>query len=83
MSTDAGNAAAPEDSATRDVASERPGLESGDPDSADSATSTPESADRGVDGSATTDSDSDSPDTHIADTDSGTANAGDSAGDST
>jgi hypothetical protein len=52
MSTDAGSAAAPEDAATRDVASERPGLESGDPQSADSATSTPETADRGVDGSA-------------------------------
>jgi hypothetical protein len=82
MSTDAGNAAAPEDSATRDVASERPGLESGDPDSADSATSTPETADRGVGGSATADSDSDSPDTHIADPDGGTADAGGSAGDS-
>ena len=62
MSTDAGSAAAPEDSATRDVASERPGLESDDPQSADSATSTPESADRGVEGSA-------SPDTDDRDTD--------------
>jgi hypothetical protein len=52
MSTDAGSAAAPEDAATRDVASERPGLESGDPKAADSATSTPETADRGVEGSA-------------------------------
>jgi hypothetical protein len=52
MSTDAGSAAAPEDAATREVASERPGLESGDPESADSATSTPETADRGVEGSA-------------------------------
>ena len=52
MSTDAGSAAAPEDAATRDVASERPGLESGDPQSADSATSTPQTADRGVEGSA-------------------------------
>jgi len=34
------------------VASERPGLESADPESADSATSTPETADRGVEGSA-------------------------------
>ena len=52
MSTDAGSAAAPEDAATREVASERPGLESADPGSADSATSTPETADRGVEGSA-------------------------------
>ena len=52
MSTDAGSAAAPEDTATREVASERPGLESADPESADSATSTPETADRGVEGSA-------------------------------
>ena len=52
MSTDAGSAAAPEDTVTREVASERPGLESGDPEAADSATSTPETADRGVDGSA-------------------------------
>lgn len=57
MSTDAGNAAAPEDTATSDVASERPGLESSDPESADSATSTPESADRGVEGSATGETD--------------------------
>ena len=55
MSTDAGSAAAPEDTATREVASERPGLESADPGSADSATSTPETADRGVDGSASRD----------------------------
>jgi hypothetical protein len=48
----AGNAAAPEDTATAEVSSERPGLESGDPGSADSGTSTPESADRGVQGSA-------------------------------
>ena len=52
MSTDAGSAAAPEDAATRDVSSERPGLESADPGSADSATSTPDTADRGVEGSA-------------------------------
>ena len=52
MSTDAGSAAAPEDAATQDVSSERPGLESGDPEAADSGTSTPESADRGVEGSA-------------------------------
>jgi len=52
MSTDAGSAASPEDAATREVASERPGLESADPESADSATSTPETADRGVEGSA-------------------------------
>src|SRR3954452_24133811 len=52
MSTDAGSAAAPEDAATRAVSSERPGLESGDPEAADSGTSTPESADRGVEGSA-------------------------------
>ena len=58
MSTDAGSAAAPEDSATRDVASERPGLESGDPGSADSATSTPETADRGVEGSVDGETDS-------------------------
>ncbi len=52
MSTDAGNAAAPEDAATRAVSSERPGLESADPGAADSGTSTPGSADRGVEGSA-------------------------------
>jgi hypothetical protein len=51
MSTDAGSAAAPEDAATREVSSERPGLESADPGSADSATSTPGTADRGVEGS--------------------------------
>ena len=63
MGTDAGNAAAPEDTATREVASERPGLESGDPEAADSATSTPETADRGVEGSATPDpGSSDGPD---------------------
>jgi hypothetical protein len=52
MSTDAGSAAAPEDAATREEAGARPGLESADPQSADSATSTPETADRGVEGSA-------------------------------
>ena len=57
MSTDAGSAAAPEDAATRDVSSERPGLESADPGSADSATSTPDTADRGVEGSAEADAD--------------------------
>ena len=57
MSTDAGSAAAPEDAATRDVSSERPGLESADPGSADSATSTPDTADRGVEGSAQSDAD--------------------------
>jgi len=55
MSTDAGSAAAPEDAATRDVSSERPGLESADTGSADSATSTPDTADRGVEGSAQSD----------------------------
>jgi hypothetical protein len=55
MSTDAGNAAAPEDIATREAASARPGFESADPDSPDSATSTPETADRGVEGSVDTD----------------------------
>jgi hypothetical protein len=54
MSTDAGSAAAPEDAATRAVSSERPGLESGDPDAADSGTSTSGSADRGVGGSVDT-----------------------------
>lgn len=67
MSTDAGNAAAPEDAATRDVASERPGLESGDPESADSATSTPETADRGAEGSARPDADSTDDDGPAAD----------------
>jgi hypothetical protein len=57
MSTDAGSSAAPEDAATRDVSSERPGLESADPGSADSATSTPDTADRGVEGSAEADAD--------------------------
>ncbi len=55
MSSDAGNAAAPEDTATARVSSERPGLESGDPGSADSATSTPDSVDRGVEGSVGSD----------------------------
>jgi hypothetical protein len=55
MSTDAGNAAAPEDIATREAASARPGFESADPGSADSATSTPETADRGIAGSANLD----------------------------
>lgn len=58
MSTDAGSAAAPEDAATRNESSERPGLESADPGSADSATSTPDTADRGVEGSAPDDTDS-------------------------
>ncbi len=53
MSTD-GSAAAPEDAATREVSSERPGLESADPGAADSGTSTAESADRGVGGSVDT-----------------------------
>jgi hypothetical protein len=53
MSTDAGSAA-PEDTAVQEVSSERPGLESADPGSADSATSTAETADRGVEGSART-----------------------------
>jgi hypothetical protein len=69
MSTDAGNAAAPEDAATRDVSSERPGLESADPGAADSATATPETADRGVEGSADAGSGADT-DTDT-DTDSG------------
>jgi hypothetical protein len=55
MSTDAGSAAAPEDTATRAEAGERPGLESSDPQSDDSATSTAETADRGVEGSAPAD----------------------------
>jgi hypothetical protein len=55
MSTDAGSAAAPEDAATREVSSERPGLESADPGSADSGTSTADTADRGVEGSSTGD----------------------------
>jgi hypothetical protein len=55
MSTDAGSAAAPEDTATRAEAGERPGLESSDPQSDDSATSTPKTADRGVEGSAPAD----------------------------
>ena len=62
MSTDAGSAAAPEDAATRDVSSERPGLESADPGSADSATSTPDTADRGVERSAEADADADADD---------------------
>ena len=63
MSTDAGSAAAPEDAATREVSSERPGLESADPGSADSATSTPDTADRGVEGSADADGTSETPTT--------------------
>ena len=54
MSTDAGSAAAPEDTAVEEQRSERPGLESADPNSADSATSTPETADSGVHTSAGT-----------------------------
>jgi hypothetical protein len=54
MSTDAGSAAAPEDTAVENERSERPGLESADPNSADSATSTPETADSGVHTSAGT-----------------------------
>ena len=85
MSTDAGNAAAPEDAATREESSERPGLESGDPQSADSATSTSETADRGVEGSASTspeaDDDTGSDDTGAvaadsSDTDTDIAEAG-------
>jgi hypothetical protein len=78
MSTDAGSAAAPEDAATREVSSERPGLESGDPGSADSATSTSETADRGVEGSADGDRE-DGPDAGSADAgsaDAGSADAG-------
>jgi len=55
MSTDAGSAAAPEDTATQAEAGERPGLESSDPQSDDSATSTPDTADRDLDGSAAAD----------------------------
>jgi hypothetical protein len=51
MSTD-GSAAAPEDTATRDTAGDRPGLGSADPESADSQTTTAETADRGPSGSA-------------------------------
>ena len=80
MSTDAGSAAAPEDAATRDVASERPGLESADPESADSATSTPEAADRGVEGSASADTDSGTDSDSGSDTAStGTADTADPA----
>ena len=81
MSTDAGSAAAPEDAATRAVSSERPGLESGDPESADSATSTPATADRGVEGSADGDRE-DGPDAGSADagpTDTGGTSAPDPA----
>jgi len=53
MSTDAGNAAAPEDAATRETAGDRPGLGSADPESADSQTSSPETAERGTGGSGT------------------------------
>jgi hypothetical protein len=74
MSTDAGSAAAPEDAATREVSSERPGLESGDPGAADSGTSTPESADRGVEGSAAATSETASSD------DRGTAGADSTGG---
>jgi hypothetical protein len=44
------------------VASERPGLESADPGSADSATSTPDTADRGVEGSAEAEAEADDSD---------------------
>jgi hypothetical protein len=57
MSTDAGNAAAPEDAATRETAGDRPGLGSADPDSADSQTSNTETADRGTGGSAPSETD--------------------------
>lgn len=84
MSTDAGSAAAPEDAATREVASERPGLESGDPKAADSGTSTPETADRGIEGSARTavdERDSDSgTDTGAADTTDTTGSETDRSG---
>jgi hypothetical protein len=91
MSTDAGSAAAPEDAATRGVASERPGLESADPGSADSGTSTPQTADRGVDGSAPSDSAADldtdagaggatGADTEGSSADAGTASSGSGAG---
>jgi len=52
MTTDAGNAAAPEDRATEEAAGGRPGLESSDPGSADSATTSERTADRGTEGSA-------------------------------
>jgi hypothetical protein len=52
MTTDAGNAAAPEDRATEEAAGGRAGLESSDPGSADSATTSERTADRGTDGSA-------------------------------
>jgi hypothetical protein len=52
MTTDAGNAAAPEDRATEEAAGGRPGLESSDPGSADSATTSERTADRGMEGSA-------------------------------
>jgi hypothetical protein len=61
MSTDAGSAAAPEDTATQEVAGDRPGLESADPGSADSATSTPETADRGTGGSTSSGDDEPEP----------------------
>jgi hypothetical protein len=73
MSTDAGSAAAPEDTATRAEAGERPGLESSDPQSDDSATSTPETADRGVEGSTPAD-EREAPDSG---TDSGTGRVDD------
>jgi hypothetical protein len=79
MSTDAGSAAAPEDAATRDVSSERPGLESADPGSADSATSTPDTADRGVESSAEAEAD-DSDGAASSETQTTTGTAG-SAGD--
>jgi hypothetical protein len=82
MSTDAGSAAAPEDAATRDVSSERPGLESADPGSADSATSTPDTADRGVEGSAEADADdSDGAASSETQTTTGTANSSGDADD--
>jgi hypothetical protein len=81
MSTDAGSAAAPEDAATRAVASERPGLESADPESADSATSTEQTADRGVEGSARPEPGPDSDRPASSDTASAGTEASDSAGD--
>ena len=83
MSTDAGSAAAPEDAATRDVASERPGLESADPESADSATSTPDTADRGIEGSADaeTDDSDDAASDGAASSETTTTGPSDSAGD--
>ena len=83
MSTDAGSAAAPEDTATQAEAGERPGLESSDPQSDDSATSTPDTADRDLEGSAPADERAEDTADSASTPDSVDAGRADDAGDTT